>query len=535
MPPPEPSLVCPSCQANNRSGRKFCSRCGGRLSAACPACGFVNEPDEDFCGGCGVRVATAADSASVGTTTPPPPVATAPPPPVRAREEAERRQLTVMFCDLVGSTELSTRLDAEDLRDLIRAYQERTASHVEAFDGFIARYMGDGILVYFGYPRAHEDDAERAVRAALAILDACSSLGASVRIGVATGVAIVGDVIGEGASEERAVVGDAPNLAARLQTLAEPGSIVVSDTTRTLLPNSFDLEPLGERSLKGFAEPVPVFRARGVRHAASRFESRRDVGLSPLVGRERELSGGMRREQHGEVRRRNGSGGAGIHGAAQHVEEPAHALGRAFDLERGLVVLGRRHDRARQARRPKHPHGRRQRARIDPRDRRGHAHEQRLVAGEARERVLVERERLPCRLGVVGRDPQLAAHPGDHEPAEHEQRLRDAVRRLRGNLEVRQKADLRSAELCPRAVVRRERKLEQLRIGLGDVEQRLGLRAPADRQRPARIRQPRRLREVRQRKHESDQRSEQQRIHGTAPGVRAGRGVRACSPPSDRV
>jgi class 3 adenylate cyclase/tetratricopeptide (TPR) repeat protein len=293
MPPPEASLVCASCQATNRSGRKFCARCGTRLPAACPACGFVNEPGEDFCGGCGIRVATGARAGAV-TTSPPPVVATPPPPPVTPppvlpRDEAERRQLTVMFCDLVGSTALSTKVDAEDLRDLIRAYQERTASQVEAFDGFIARYMGDGILIYFGYPRAHEDDAERAVRAALAIVDACSSLGAQVRIGIASGVAIVGDVIGEGASEERTVVGDAPNLAARLQTIAEPNSIVVSDTTRALLPRSFDLETLGERSLKGFAQPVLAFRVRGVRQAASRFESRRDIGLTPLVGREREL------------------------------------------------------------------------------------------------------------------------------------------------------------------------------------------------------------------------------------------------------
>jgi len=294
MSPPEGSLACPSCQAPNRSGRKFCARCGERLPAACAACGFVNEPGEDFCGGCGIRVATTADG-SVVPTAEPPAVApalrpiTSSPPPVAPRDEAERRQLTVMFCDLVGSTGLSTRLDAEDVRDLMRAYQERTASHVGAFDGFIARYMGDGILVYFGYPRAHEDDAERAVRAALAIVDACASLGASVRVGIATGLAIVGDVIGEGASEERAAVGDAPNLAARLQTMAEPDSIVVSDTTRRLLPKSFDLESLGEQALKGFAQPVSVFRVRGVRHAASRFESRRDIGLSPLVGREREL------------------------------------------------------------------------------------------------------------------------------------------------------------------------------------------------------------------------------------------------------
>jgi class 3 adenylate cyclase len=158
---------------------------------------------------------------------PPPaaePPAAAPPP-----YDAERRQLTVMFCDLVGSTALSARLDPEELREVIGAYHQCVAGTVRRFDGLVAKYMGDGVLVYFGYPRAHEDDAERAVRTGLAVVEAVGSIGGSdpleVRIGIATGPVVVGDLIGEGASQEQAVVGETPNLAARLQALAEPGSV----------------------------------------------------------------------------------------------------------------------------------------------------------------------------------------------------------------------------------------------------------------------------------------------------------------------
>jgi class 3 adenylate cyclase len=150
--------------------------------------------------------------------------------PVRA--DAERRQLTVMFCDLVSSTELSSRLDPEDLRDVIAAYHRAVADVVRAFDGFIARYMGDGVLVYFGYPRAHEDEAERAVRAGLGVIEAVGRLDVksvelNARVGIATGLVVVGDLIGEGPAEERSVVGETPNLAARLQALAEPGAVVI--------------------------------------------------------------------------------------------------------------------------------------------------------------------------------------------------------------------------------------------------------------------------------------------------------------------
>ncbi len=181
--------------------------------------------------------------------------------------DAERRQLTVMFCDLVGSTALSTGMDPEDLRDVIASYQSRCSAAIRRYDGFVAKYMGDGILVYFGYPRAHEDEAERSVRAGLDIVDAMAGLNAAtrrpsgvelaVRIGIASGPVIVGDQIGEGTASETAVVGETPNLAARLQALAQPNQIVVSLATRAMLGDHFDLEDLGASELKGFAEPVP--------------------------------------------------------------------------------------------------------------------------------------------------------------------------------------------------------------------------------------------------------------------------------------
>src|SRR5438552_7892583 len=176
---------------------------------------------------------------------------------VPAPTDAERRQLTVMFCDLVGSTALSTRFDPEDLRELIGEYHRVVADTVGRFDGFVAKYMGDGVLVYFGYPRAHEDDAERAVRAGLAVIEAVGRLPAQqdlqVRLGIATGVAVVGDLIGEGAAQERGVVGETPNLAARLQALAMPNTLVIAEATHRQIGGLFGLADLGPQALAGFA------------------------------------------------------------------------------------------------------------------------------------------------------------------------------------------------------------------------------------------------------------------------------------------
>src|SRR5436305_1905718 len=170
-------------------------------------------------------------------------------------DAAERRQVTVMFADLVGSTELSARMDPEDLRDIISSYQQCVADTVRRFGGFVAKYMGDGVLVYFGYPEAHEDDPERAVRAGLELISAVPGLDATVllqiRVGIATGVVIVGDLIGSGDARERGIVGETPNLAARLQAIAPPNVVVIADGTRKLLGNLFELEDLGAKGLKG--------------------------------------------------------------------------------------------------------------------------------------------------------------------------------------------------------------------------------------------------------------------------------------------
>ncbi len=229
--------------------------------------------------------------AALGPEVPPVAVA-APPSHAPAPVDAERRHLTVMFCDVVGSTALSTRHDPEDLRDLIREYHVAVAETVARFDGFVAKYMGDGVLVYFGYPQAHEDDAERAVRAALAVIPAVDRLPVReplrVRIGLATGLAVVGDLIGEGAAQERGVVGETPNLAARLQSLATPNALVIADATRRQIGGLFDLEDLGPQRLAGFAEPQHAWRVLGESGEVSRFEALRS-GETPLVARDEEI------------------------------------------------------------------------------------------------------------------------------------------------------------------------------------------------------------------------------------------------------
>ena len=174
-----------------------------------------------------------------------------------SQDTAERRQVTVMFSDLVGSTALSARMDPEDLREVISGYQKCVADTVKRFGGFVAKYMGDGVLVYFGYPQAHEDDAERAVRAGLELIQAVGELKSSAplqtRVGIATGLVIVGDLVGTGEAQERGIVGETPNLAARLQGFAEPNSVVIAESTRKLLGSLFELEELGQRELKGIA------------------------------------------------------------------------------------------------------------------------------------------------------------------------------------------------------------------------------------------------------------------------------------------
>lgn len=255
--------------------------------------------------------------------------------------EAERRQLTVMFCDLVGSTALSAQLDPEDMRRLIGAYHACITDVVTRHQGLIARYMGDGVLVYFGYPQAHEDDADQAVRAGLALVDAITRLpvetGATLtaRIGIATGVTVVGDLIGEGAAQEQAVVGETPNLAARLQTLAKPGCVVICARTRRLTGGNFEYRSLGLVALKGWTEPLQVWQVVGSSEVASSFEAKHRSRLTPLLGRDEEIELLLRRwrqavQSQGRVVMLTGEPGIGKSHIALALEERLKAESHVY-------------------------------------------------------------------------------------------------------------------------------------------------------------------------------------------------------------
>jgi len=315
-------MQCVHCQAINTDERRFCAQCGKALTLGCPACGFENQPDARFCGGCGESL---PDTPARSRTTPP-------------GLEAERRQVTVMFCDLVGSTELSRRLDPEDLRALLDRYQATVATIVERFDGYVARYVGDGILAYFGYPTAHEDDAQSAVRAGLAIAgavsqmetEATSTVRPAVRIGINTGLVVAGDIGRDGRREQMAIVGETPNVAARLQALAEPDTVIIGESTRRLVEGLFVYEPLGPQRLRGLSEPVAAYRVRAESDARSRFEASALRGLTPLVGREHEIGllvGRWRhaREGDGQVVLLSGEAGVGksriVRGFQDHIRD----------------------------------------------------------------------------------------------------------------------------------------------------------------------------------------------------------------------
>jgi class 3 adenylate cyclase/predicted ATPase len=278
-------MQCPQCHAENREGRRFCAECGVPLAIACPDCGFTNDPEEKFCGGCGKPLATTTAS---------------PKEPAQRREtpDVERRQLTVMFCDLVGSTVLAERLDPEELHQLLARYQDACAEVIDRYGGYIARYVGDGLLVYFGYPQAHEDDPQRAVRTGLGVVEAIKSLDAkfnspgvnlAVRIGITTGIVVAGDIGSGERVEEKAIVGETPNRAARLQGLADANTVVIGPSTYRLVEGLFDCDDLGRHQLKGISRPVGAYRVRMESGAPSRFEAKAARGLIPIVGRDEEV------------------------------------------------------------------------------------------------------------------------------------------------------------------------------------------------------------------------------------------------------
>jgi class 3 adenylate cyclase/predicted ATPase len=271
-------MKCPRCGAANPASKHFCGDCGAKLPQRCLTCGSENFPEAEFCRACGSNLRA---SAAIG---------------------AERRPLTVAFCDLVGSTALSVQLDPEDLRDVIALFHRCVSETVSRYDGFIARYMGDGVLVYFGYPLAHEDDAARAVSAGLSLVEAVGNLKCTlidepirVRVGISTGGVVVGDLIGAGTAQEYAVVGEAPNRAARLQALAEPSAVVICPDTKRLTAGLFEYRDIGAVQLKGFPEPLQAWHVVRPSSVESRFEAFRSTGLAPLVGREEELEMLLRR------------------------------------------------------------------------------------------------------------------------------------------------------------------------------------------------------------------------------------------------
>ena len=281
-------MQCLSCKADIPEGSKFCPECGAALLGRCPSCGIAHPASAKFCAECGHKLPVTGIDKVVGLA---PETAATQPSQVGS---AERRQLTIMFCDLVGSTALSARLDPEDMRETMSAYHHRCTEVIGKSGGFVAKYMGDGVLAYFGYPQAHEDDAERAVHCGLALVEAASRVPTShratlqVRIGIATGVVVVGDLIGEGAAQEQGVVGETPNLAARLQTLAEPGQVVIAPSTRRLTSGLFKYRDLGKVLLKGLADPIQAWQVLAANAVQSRFEAQHETSLIPLVGREEE-------------------------------------------------------------------------------------------------------------------------------------------------------------------------------------------------------------------------------------------------------
>ncbi len=295
-------MECPSCRTEVREGSKFCDECGAPVPTRCPACGGTNRAGAKFCSDCGAKLGRPGGSV--------PPPASAPGTTAAPRSSAERRQLTVLFCDLVGSTALSSRLDPEDLREIIGAYHGCVAETVDRLDGFVAKYMGDGVLVYFGYPQAHEDDPERAVRAGLDLVAAVHALKPhrdlelQCRVGLATGLVVVGDLVGAGEARERGIVGETPNLAARLQAHAAPGSVVIAESTHGLTSGLFEYQDLGPVEVRGFAEPIHAYEVLRLSPVESRFEALHGASLTPLVDREEEIGLLLRRWR----RARNGKG-----------------------------------------------------------------------------------------------------------------------------------------------------------------------------------------------------------------------------------
>ncbi|MDA2919106.1 TOMM system kinase/cyclase fusion protein [Desulfobacterota bacterium AH_259_B03_O07] len=335
-------MICTGCGSENSDEAKFCIECGVPLANRCPNCGSENLPQAKFCSECGTSIKNKTSKT---------------PHIVKQKEkeqqltpqvsrikalESERRQLTVMFCDLVGSTAISEQLDPEELHKVMSSYQEVCAEVISRFEGHIAKYLGDGILVYFGYPQAHEDDAYRSVRAGLEIVGGVNELHLRntqlnqtlhVRVGIHTGLVMVGEIGAGDTREPMAIVGDTPNIASRLQELAEPNTVMISAPTFHLIEGFFTCKSLGSQNLKGLSQPIESYQVLQESGVQSRFEVAVSKGLTPLVGREQEVGLLLERwdrakEGEGQVVLLCGEAGIGKSRLAQllkdHVEGESH-------------------------------------------------------------------------------------------------------------------------------------------------------------------------------------------------------------------
>ena len=274
-------MRCSKCGADNRETARFCDGCGAQLLAQCPSCGALARAGARFCDSCGAALLAAAPVTGADST------------PLMTLAAGERRHLTVLFSDLVGSTEIAAQLDPEEWRETVAGYQHAAAEAITRFGGSVAKYLGDGVMAYFGYPEAHENDAERAVRAGLALLDAISKFSQlssrpklSARIGIDSGAVVVG----AGAGQETDIFGEAPNIAARGQALALPGTVLITAATHRLVSGLFVVEDRGAQALKGFDRPIQVYRVVQPSGVRGRLEAAAAThGLTPFVGREEEL------------------------------------------------------------------------------------------------------------------------------------------------------------------------------------------------------------------------------------------------------
>jgi class 3 adenylate cyclase len=317
-------MRCQNCGIENASGSRFCNRCGTPLNQRCPKCGSENAPEAIFCSQCGAAIDAAGRTRAAelrGVTAEPR---------GSSLTGGERRHLTVLFCDLVNSTSLAAQLDPEEWREIVADYHRAAAQAIERFGGHVAQYLGDGVMAYFGYPEAHDNDAERAARAGLAILDAISKLNQpstqpelSARIGIDSGAVVVGASAGKGAD----VFGDTPNIAARVQAAAAPGTVVITDATHRLVSGLFVVDQLGAQALKGIERPVELYRVIQPSGVRGRLEAAAATrGLTPFVGREDELRLLMSRWERaldgdGQVALIIGEAGIGKSRLVQHFHE----------------------------------------------------------------------------------------------------------------------------------------------------------------------------------------------------------------------